>query len=71
MDVPAPRWLSPRSAAAYIDVSIRTVYAWSADGTLRGVTRIRRRNPSGRGRHVCTIRIDRLALDRWLEGKAR
>ena len=65
------RWLSPRSAAAYIDVSVRTLYAWAADGTIKGVVRIRRRNPKGCGRHSCTLRIDRLALDRWLESRAK
>jgi hypothetical protein len=71
MDTPARRWLSPRSAAAYLDVSIRTLYVWAADGTIKGVARIHRRNPSGRGRHVCTIRIDKVQLDKWLEARAR
>ena len=69
-----PRWLSAKSAAAYLDLkSVKTLYAWAADGTIKGVVRIHRRNPkgNGRGRHVCTLRVDRLALDRWLEGRAR
>jgi excisionase family DNA binding protein len=69
-EVPA-RFLSPRHAAAYLDVSLRTLYAWAADGTIKGVVRINRRNARGIGRHVCTLRIDRLVLDRFLEGRAR
>ncbi len=65
------RWLSVRSAAAYLDCSPRTLYAWALDGTLPGVARIRRRKPAGRGRHVCTVRIDRLALDAFLSRGGR
>ena len=71
MDVCGRRWLSCRSAAAYLDVSYRTILAWAQDGTLRGVARIARRNSKGVGRHRVTIRVDRLALDRFLEGRAR
>lgn len=69
----APRWLSIRAAAQYCSMSSRTLYSWALDGTLgRGVvSRITRRNAKGRGRHVCTIRIDRIALDRFLESRAR
>lgn len=65
------RWLDPRSAAAYISVSYRTFLAWAADGTIKGVVRIARRNSKGVGRHRVTIRCDVQALDRFMEGKAR
>jgi hypothetical protein len=67
------RWISAKAAAAYVSVSPRTFRSWCADGTFsRGiVARIHHRNPKGVGRHVCTIRVDRLALDRWLESRAR
>ena len=72
MDAPSRRWLSPRSVAVYLDLkSVRTIYEWISSGAIKGVTRIHRRNPSGRGRHVCTIRIDKLALDRFLESRGR
>ena len=64
---PERRFLSPRRAAAYLDVSLKTLYSWAADGTIRGVVRISRRHPRGRGRHICTLRIDKVALDQWLE----
>ena len=69
-EVPA-RWLSPRSACAYLDVSLRTFYAWAADGTIKGIARIARRNSKGVGRHRVTIRCDKFALDKFLEGRAR
>lgn len=70
--VPVCRWMSVRSAALYLDVSVKSIYAWCSDGTLgRAVARIRRRNPKGCGRHTCTIRIDRIALDRFLEARAK
>jgi excisionase family DNA binding protein len=65
------RWLSIRTAAQYLSISPRTCYSWALDGTIKGVVRIHRRHAKGRGRHVCTVRIDRLALDRWLEARAR
>jgi hypothetical protein len=65
------RWLSPRSAARYCDVSYRTLLAWAGDGTIKGVVRIRRRDSKGRGRHVCTLRVDRIALDKFLESRVR
>jgi excisionase family DNA binding protein len=65
------RWLSPKHAAEYLDLkAVGTIYSWVADGILPAV-RIFHRNPKGVGRHRVTIRIDRLALDRWLEGRAR
>lgn len=70
MDASGRRFLSPRHAAAYLDIGLRTLYAWAADGTIPAI-RIARRNPKGRGRHVCTIRIDRDALDKWLEKRVR
>jgi hypothetical protein len=67
------RWLSVRTASQYASISPRTLRSWAEDGTLpRGVVvRISRRDAKGRGRHVCTVRIDRLALDRFLESRAR
>lgn len=67
------RWITAKAAAAYVSVSPRTFRSWCADGIFgRGVVvRINRRNSKGVGRHVCTIRIDRLSLDRWLESRAR
>lgn len=62
-----PRFFSPRRAALYLDVSLKTLYAWAADGTLKGVVRIRRRNAAGRGRHQETIRISKARLDAFLE----
>lgn len=68
----APRWLSVKTASVYLSVTPRTLMSWEAGVLPRGViVRIRRRDPQGRGRHQCTIRIDRLALDRWLEARAR
>lgn len=64
------RWLSPRHAAEYLDVKVGTIYVWAADGTIPAV-RIRHRNSTGRGRHVCSIRIDKMALDFFLEKRAR
>jgi excisionase family DNA binding protein len=61
-----PRWLSPRTAAVYLDCKVRTVYAWASDGTIPAV-RITRRNPKGKGRHRVTIRLDKLALDAFLQ----
>jgi excisionase family DNA binding protein len=71
MDAPTRRWLSPRNAASYLDVSLRTLYCWAADGTIKGVVRINRRNGKGIGRHLVTIRIDKFQLDRWLESRGR
>ena len=71
MDASGRRWLSPKSVAVYLDLkNVRTVYSWVAAGLIPAV-RIHRRNPTGRGRHICTVRIDKLALDRFLEGRAR
>jgi hypothetical protein len=68
-----PRWLSLKSASSYVQVSPKTLISWADSGALgRGiVVRIRKRQPSGRGRHVATVRIDRMALDRFLEARAR
>jgi hypothetical protein len=67
------RWISIRDAAAHVSVSPKTFRSWCADGIFgRGVVaRIHRRNPKGRGRHVCTVRIDKSQLDRWLSARAR
>lgn len=64
------RWLSVRTAAAYLDLRPGTVRTWIREGLLPAV-RIMRRHSKGRGRHICTLRIDRLRLDRWLESRAR
>jgi len=70
-DVPARRWISPRSVAVYLDLkSVRTVYEWISAGVIPAV-RICRRDPRGRGRHRVTIRVDKIALDKFLEGRAR
>ena len=65
------RWLSPRSAATYLDVKVATIYAWASDGTIPGVIRIARRNPKGKGRHRCTVRIDRSTLEEFLKRRSR
>lgn len=62
------RWLSPKTAAAYLEVKVATVYAWTSDGTIPSV-RIFRRHPKGQGRHRCTIRIDKLSLEKMLKSK--
>jgi excisionase family DNA binding protein len=64
------RWLSVKSAAIYMDCAEDTVRAWVANGLLP-CCRIRHRGTSGRGRHICSIRIDKLAIDKWLEGRSR
>lgn len=64
------RWYSPRNAATYLDVSVGTIYAWVADGTLPAA-RICRRSSRGVGRHAVTLRLDKFVLDRVLEEKSR
>ena len=60
------RWLSCRSCATYLDTTSRTIYEWASAGLLPCV-RIQRRSPAGRGRHRCTLRFDRVAIDERLE----
>lgn len=70
MQISEPRWLDIKTTATYLSVTPATIYSWAADGTLKGVVRIARRHPAGRGRHRVTIRIDRQELDRFLEARA-
>ena len=65
------RWMSARRAASYLDITVPTLYQWGLDGTLPGIVRITRRTPKGTGRHRVSIRVDRLAVDRWLESRVR
>ena len=67
---PLRRWLSARNAAAYLDITVPTLYDWAGDGTIPGVVRIARRKPKGAGRHRVTIRIDKTKLDEFLERRA-
>ena len=67
------RWLSAKNAAIYLDITIATLYDWASDRTIPGVVRIARKKPrgDGKGRHRVTLRCDKFALDKWLEGRAR
>jgi len=56
------RWLSVRTAATYMDCKQATVRRWISEGAIPAA-RILHRNSTGRGRHICTLRIDKLALD--------
>jgi predicted site-specific integrase-resolvase len=60
------RWMSIRTASTYLDVRPATLRAWINSGVLPCV-RIRHRNPEGVGKHQCTLRLDRRAIDRILE----
>lgn len=55
----AIRWLTAPEVAIYLGVSVRTVRAWTAAGTVPH-TRL-----PGR-----LVLFDRLELDRWLAGRA-
>jgi len=59
------RWLNAKSCAVYLDTRPRTIYEWASAGLLPCV-RISRRSPAGRGRHRCTLRFDRVAIDEHL-----
>jgi excisionase family DNA binding protein len=61
-----PRWLSVRTAAIYMDCRPSTIRAWVNENIIPAV-RISRRNPAGVGRHRCTVKIDKLALDAFLQ----
>ena len=63
------RWLSVRTAAIYMDCRPCTLRAWINNGLP--CVRIRHRNSTGVGKHICTIRIDRLALEKWMESRSR
>ena len=61
-----PRFLSVRTAAVYMDCKPATIRAWIDKGIIPAV-RISRRNPVGVGRHVATLRIDKVELDAFLQ----
>lgn len=63
---PGCRWYSIRSAAIYLDVAPGTIRAWISSGIIP-CARVRHRNATGRGRHICTVRLDKLQLDRAME----
>ena len=64
-----PRFLSVKTAAAYMDCKPSTIRAWIAKGIIPAI-RISRREPKGRGRHLVTIRIDKQQLDDFLESRS-
>ena len=66
----ARRWVSAKAAALYLSISPKTLRAWVSDG-LVPAARIHRRNPAGRGRHICTIRFDLRQLDAFMQERTR